>query len=214
MAKAAGPGSPLLKRNGYSKEATMKRSMGARALVYPTPIFVVGTYDKSGKPNIMTAAWGGICCSSPPCVAVSIRKPRHTYENIKIHEAFTVSIPSEKYVREVDYVGTVSGKNTDKFKDTGLSPVKSDVVNAPYVKEFPFVLECKLRHTIELGIHTQFVGEILDMKAEEDVLDADGIPDIEKAKPFLYAPECMAYYGVGKYLGKAFSLGKQIQEND
>jgi flavin reductase (DIM6/NTAB) family NADH-FMN oxidoreductase RutF len=77
----------------------LKKSIGARALVYPTPIFAVGTYDKSGKPNIMTAAWGGICCSSPPCVAVSIRKPHYTYENMKIHEAFTVSIPSEKYVR-------------------------------------------------------------------------------------------------------------------
>jgi flavin reductase (DIM6/NTAB) family NADH-FMN oxidoreductase RutF len=203
----------MVKGNGFSKDATMKKSIGARALVYPTPIFVVGTYDKSGKPNIMTAAWGGICCSSPPCVAVSIRKACHTYENIKIHEAFTVSIPSEKYVREVDYVGMVSGKNRDKFKVTGLTPVKSDVVNAPYVKEFPFVLECKLRHTIELGIHTQFVGEILDMKAEEDVLGANGIPDIERVKPFLYAPGYMAYYGIGKYLGKAFSLGKQVQEN-
>jgi flavin reductase (DIM6/NTAB) family NADH-FMN oxidoreductase RutF len=192
----------------------MKKSIGARTLVYPTPIFVVGTYDKSGKPNVMTAAWGGICCSSPPCVAVSIRNPRHTYENMKIHEAFTVSIPSEKYVREVDYVGMVSGKNKDKFKVTGLTPVKSDVVNAPYVKEFPFVLECKLRHTIELGSHTQFVGEILDVKAEEDILGANGAPDIEKVKPFLYAPEYNAYYGIGKYLGKAFSLGKELRESN
>jgi flavin reductase (DIM6/NTAB) family NADH-FMN oxidoreductase RutF len=204
---------PMVNRNGFSKEAVMKKSIGARALVYPTPIFVVGTYDKSGKPNIMTAAWGGICCSSPPCVAVSIRKPHHTYENIRANEAFTVSIPSEKYVREVDYVGTVSGKNRDKFKATGLTPVESDVVHAPYVKEFPFVLECKLRHTFELGIHTQFVGEILDLKAEEDVLGANGIPDIEKVMPFLYAPEYMAYYGIGKFLGKAFSLGKEIRES-
>jgi flavin reductase (DIM6/NTAB) family NADH-FMN oxidoreductase RutF len=196
-----------------SKEAMMKKSIGARPLVYPTPIFVVGTYDKSGKPNIMTAAWGGICCSSPPCVAVSIRKPCHTYENIKIHEAFTVSIPSEKYVKEVDYVGMVSGKNRDKFKATGLTPVKSGVVNAPYVEEFPFALECKLRHAFELGIHTQFVGEILDIKAEEDVLDVNGIPDIEKVMPFSYVPEHMSYYGFGEFLGKAFSLGKEIREN-
>jgi flavin reductase (DIM6/NTAB) family NADH-FMN oxidoreductase RutF len=191
----------------------MKKSVGAKALVFPTPIFIVGTYDKEGKPNIMTAAWGGICCSKPPCVCVSIRKQRHTYENIGVHQAFTVSIPSEKYVREVDYVGMVSGKNKDKFKVTGLTAVKSEVVNAPYVKEFPFVLECKLRHTFELGIHTQFVGEIMDVKAEEEVLGANGLPDIEKVKPFSYAPEYMAYYGTGKSLGKAFSLGKEIRED-
>jgi len=60
----------------------MKKSIGAKTLVYPTPVFVVGTYDKDGKPNVMTAAWGGICCSNPPCVAVSLRKPRYSLERL------------------------------------------------------------------------------------------------------------------------------------
>ena len=121
----------------------MKKSIGAQTLVYPAPVFVVGTYDLEEKPNVMTAAWGGICCSVPPCVAVSIREATYSYRNILDRKAFTISIPSEKYVKEADYFGMVSGKNVDKFSATGLTPAKSEVVDAPYVNEFPFVLECQ-----------------------------------------------------------------------
>ena len=153
----------------------MKKSIGAKTVVYPTPVFVVGTYDSEGKPNAMTAAWGGICCSRPPCVAVSLRKATYSYSNIVTREAFTVSIPSEKYVKEADYFGTVSGRNQDKFATTGLTPVRSKLIDAPYVDEFPFVLECKLLHTIEIGLHTQFIGEIVNIMAEESVLDERGL---------------------------------------
>jgi flavin reductase (DIM6/NTAB) family NADH-FMN oxidoreductase RutF len=188
----------------------MKKSVGARALVYPTPVFVVGTYDKQGKPNVMTAAWGGICCSDPPCVSVAIRKPRQTYENLLAHRAFTVSIPSRDYIREVDYFGTVSGKKTDKFGTTKLTPLKSDLVYAPFVKEFPFALECRVLHNLDIGVHTLFVGEILDIKAEDSVLGENGLPHPQKVRSFLYAPEYGTYYAVGELLGKAFSLGKEI----
>jgi len=188
----------------------MKKSIGAKTIVYPTPVFVIGTYDKAGKPNVMTAAWGGICCSRPPCVAVSLRKATYTYGNIMEHKAFTISIPSEHYVTEADYFGLVSGKEKDKLSAAGLTPVKSDLVNAPYVQEFPLVLECTVLHTLEIGLHTQFVGEIIDVKADEAVLGEKGLPDIEKVGPFLYAPESRGYYGVGDYLGEAFSIGKGI----
>ena len=188
----------------------MKKSIGAKTIIYPIPILVVGTYDKAGKPNVMTAAWGGICCSSPPCVAVSLRKATYSYGNIVERKAFTINIPSETYVKEIDYFGIVSGKNKDKFSATGLTPVKSDLVDAPYVKEFPFALECRLLHTIEIGLHTQFIGEIMDIKADESMLDENGSLDIEKIKPILFAPESRTYYRVGQYLGKAFSIGKEI----
>ncbi len=188
----------------------MKKSIGAKTIIYPIPILVVGTYDKAGKPNVMTAAWGGICCSSPPCVAVSLRKATYSYGNIIERKAFTINIPSETYVKEIDYFGIVSGKNKDKFSATGLTPVKSDLVDAPYVKEFPFALECRLLHTIEIGLHTQFIGEIMDIKADESMLDENGSLDIEKIKPILFAPESRTYYRVGQYLGKAFSIGKEI----
>jgi len=190
----------------------MKKSIGAQTIVYPTPVFVVGSYDKESRPNVMTAAWGGICCSSPPCVTVSLRKATYSYGNIVEREAFTVSIPSEKHVKEADYFGIASGKKTDKFSATGLTPVKSELVDAPYVEEFPFVLECKLRYTFEIGLHTQFVGEILDVKVEQAVLGDKGLPDIEKIRPIVFAPQNQEYYGFGPFLGKAFSIGKNIRD--
>ena len=188
----------------------MKKSLGGRTLLYPTPVSVVGTYDTKGKPNMMTAAWVGICCSKPPCVAVSLRKATYTYGSIVERKAFTINIPSEKYVKETDYIGIASGREVDKFSIAKLTPVKSDLVDAPYVKEFPLVLECKLLHTIEIGLHTQFIGEVVDVKADDDVLE-NGLPDMKKVNPILYAPEVRAYYGVGKHLGKAHSLGKEMQ---
>jgi flavin reductase (DIM6/NTAB) family NADH-FMN oxidoreductase RutF len=190
----------------------MKKSLGAKTIVYPTPVFVVGSYDKGDRPNVMTASWGGICCSSPPCIAVALRKVTYSHGNITDRKAFTINIPSEAYLKEADYFGLVSGKDTDKFAATKLTPIKSELVDAPYIREFPFVLECKLIHTIEVGLHTQFIGEIMDIKAEESMLDEKGVLDIGKVKPFLFAPESRNYYGIGKYLGKAFSAGKEIQE--
>jgi len=188
----------------------MKIPMGAKTLVYPTPVWVVGTYDRAGKPNIMTAAWGGICCPKPPCVTVSLRKATYTYDCIVNRKSYTISMPSEAHAKEADYSGTVSGKNTDKFMATGLTPVRSDLVDAPYVKEFPVVLECRLLHTLEIGLHTQFIGEIIDVKADESVLGDNGMPDILKIKPLVFDPGNTGYYGIGTSIGKAFSIGKTI----
>ncbi len=186
----------------------MKKSLGAKTIVYPAPVFIVGTYDKNGKPNAMNVAWGGLCCSSPPAIAISLRKATYTYGNIVERKAFTINIPSETHVKEADYFGIVTGGKEDKFAATKLTAVKSDRVDAPFIMEFPLVLECSLKHTIEIGLHTQFIGEIVDVKADESVLGQDGVIDIEKVKPFFYAPEIRAYYGVGRRLGKAFSIGK------
>jgi flavin reductase (DIM6/NTAB) family NADH-FMN oxidoreductase RutF len=191
-------------------EDTVKKSIGAKTIVYPTPVLIVGTYDPSGRPNVMAAAWGGICCSRPPCVSVSLRKATYTYGNIVAREAFTVSVPSDVYVKQADHFGIASGRNEDKFSVSGLTPVASEFVDAPYVSEFPFALECRLLHTLEIGLHTLFVGEIVDVKADESVLDEEGTLDIEKVRPFLYAPGNRAYYGVGECLGSAFSIGKDI----
>jgi flavin reductase (DIM6/NTAB) family NADH-FMN oxidoreductase RutF len=191
-------------------EETMKKSVGARTVVYPTPVFAVGTYDSDDNANVMTAAWGGICCSSPPCIAVSLRKATYTYGNITSRKAFTISIPSEDYVGEADYFGIVSGRTVEKFNVTGLTPVKSDLVDAPYIDEFPFVLECTLLHTLEIGLHTQFIGEIVGVKAEESVLGKSDMIDIERVRPLIYAPDNQAYYGIGRNVGKAFSIGKRI----
>jgi flavin reductase (DIM6/NTAB) family NADH-FMN oxidoreductase RutF len=191
----------------------MKKSLGSKTLLYPTPAWVVGTYDGDGKANVMTIAWGGICCSKPPCVGISLRKATHTYGNIMERKAFTINVPSEVYAKEVDFLGLVSGRDVDKLSVTGLTPVKSDLIDAPYLSEFPVILECRVIHTFEIGLHTQFIGEILDVKADESVLGERGLPDIEKVRPIIFSPERRVYHRVGKYLGDAFSIGKAIRKD-
>jgi flavin reductase (DIM6/NTAB) family NADH-FMN oxidoreductase RutF len=188
----------------------MKKSLGAETIVPTTPVWVVGTYDKDGKSNVMTAAWGGVCCSKPPCIYVSLRKATYTYSNIVKRKAFTVSIPSENYAKEADYFGIVSGKKIDKFLATGLTPVKSDLVDAPYVKEFPLIIECKLNKVVEIGLHTEFIGEIMDVKADSSVLNEKTLPDIGKVKPIIWNMAGMMYHKVGDPVGQAFSIGKEI----
>lgn len=188
----------------------MKESIGAKTIIYPTPVLVIGTYDKAGKPNVMTAAWAGICCSAPPCVGVSLRKATYSYGNIIERKAFTVNVPSENYAKEADYFGIASGRDVDKLSKAGLTPMRSELVDAPYIKEFPLVLECRLKQVVEIGLHTQFIGEILDVKAEGDMLGDGDLPDIEKIRPILFTPESRKYYRTGKMLGKAFSIGKEL----
>lgn len=189
----------------------MKKSFGATTLIFPTPVWCVGSYDKEGKPNVMTIAWGGICCSKPPCVTISLRKATYTYGNIMERQAYTLNVPSEKHAKEADYFGMASGKTADKFAATGLTPVKSDLVDAPFIQEFPMVLECKMIHSYEIGLHTHFVGEIMDVKVDEECLDDKSLPDIGKVRPLIYAPECRLYYGVGSEIAEAFSVGKQVK---
>jgi flavin reductase (DIM6/NTAB) family NADH-FMN oxidoreductase RutF len=188
----------------------MKKSMGAKTLAFTTPTWVIGTYDRNGKPNAAAVAWAGICCSKPPCVGISLRKATYSYGNILDKKAFTVNVPSEKYLKETDYFGIESGRDGDKFAKTGLTAIKSDIVDAPYIKEFPLILECRVIHTIEIGLHTQFIAEILDVKAEEGMLGKDGLADIEKIRPIVFVPEVRKYYGIGRYIGDAFSIGKGI----
>jgi flavin reductase (DIM6/NTAB) family NADH-FMN oxidoreductase RutF len=188
-----------------------KRSLGARTLAQPCPVWVIGSYDKSGAPNVMTASWTGICCSRPPCIAVSLRSATYTHGNISANGAFTVNVPSERYAREAAYFGSVSGRDTDKFAATGLTPVPGDSVSAPYVEEFPLVIECRLLRTIELGLHTMFIGEIVSVKADEAVLGEDGTPDIEKLRPILFAPGNDDFFAVGGSIGSTRELAGEVK---
>jgi len=187
-----------------------KKSLGASTILVPTPAWIIGTYDSAGKPNAMTVAWAGICCSQPPCVAISVRKATYTYRCLLAHKAFTVNVGHERYVKEIDYFGLVSGEDTDKFSTTGLTPVRSNVVDAPYIQEFPLVLECQVMHTMEIGFHTQFIGKILDVKADHDVIGDGGAPDVEKIRPVIFTPSQRTYHGIGQLLGDAFSLGDEV----
>ncbi len=186
-----------------------KVSLGPQPEIMPKPALVIGSYSADNEPDIMTAAWAGIVNSSPLCVGVSVRPSRKTYDNIMATGSFTINVPSEQYVAEMDYVGNISGHNEDKFKKLGLTPVKSELVNAPYVGEFPIVLECKVIDTLHLGTHVQFIGEVMDTKANRNVLYANGKRvDAKKVKPIIF--EHGSYFAYGKPLGKPFHIYKTL----
>jgi flavin reductase (DIM6/NTAB) family NADH-FMN oxidoreductase RutF len=192
--------------------AQTKKSLGPKPVLYPTPVLVIGTYDKARHPNFMTAAWGGVCCSSPPCVCVSVRKKaRYTYGNLMDRGAFTLSVPSEDYVDQVDYIGMVSGAEVDKLAVTALTAVDSDLVDAPYIQEFPLILECKVLDVAELGVHVQFVGEVMDVKVDRACLDESGTVSAPLIRPLVFGPEEGAYYGLGPLVGKAFAVGRRFK---
>ncbi|MEN6518097.1 MAG: flavin reductase family protein [Methanospirillum sp.] len=187
-----------------------KRSIGPLTTLGVHPVLVVGSYDVDGRPNAMVVAWGGICSSNPPSVAVSIRHAPYTHAGISARKAFTVSVPSEAHLAEADLFGMVSGRDLDKFAASGLTPVRAEHVNAPYVGEFPLVLECRLIETVELGSHTQFVGEIVDVKVDEDCLVENGRPELARIRPFLFDPFGNGYCAVGPRVGDAFSAGRRF----
>lgn len=192
-----------------------KVRLDPNTILHPHPVLLVGTYGADGKPNLMNAAWGGICCSKPPCLAVSLREATLTYHNILHSQAFTVGIPSKQFVEAADYVGIVSGRDRDKFKGIGMTALKSEKVNAPLAAELPYSLECTLVQHHLLGLHTIFIGEIVGVLADEDVLGENGLPDIEKVHAILYGGfGSNHYFAVGEKLGKAFSVGKGLNRRD
>jgi len=190
----------------------MKKSLGPGTLALPTPVWAVGSYDEDGRPNAMIAAWGGICCSQPPCLTVSVRPGRHTFAGIMRHKAFTVSVCPQSLAAEADFLGLVSGRKTDKFAATGLTPVRGEQVNAPYIDEFPLVVECTLIHSHDLGAHTLMVGEIMDVKCDADKLLDGRHPDPALVQPLVYAPGAGTYHGLGPVVAKGFHAGKAFMK--
>lgn len=173
-----------------------KRNIGARIAIYPVPLYLVGTYDRKGKPNVMTVGWGGVCCSVPPCLSVSVRKETHTYDALMERRAFTVNLPSAEFAGIVSYVGSVSGKDENKFDKCGITPERSEFVDAPYIKEMPVNLECSIIQIHEIGSHVQFVGEIINVKIDDNL--SEGVPYIEQCPPIVYAVgNNNRYYSLG-----------------
>jgi len=139
---------------------------------------------------------------------VSLRAATASHGNILARKAFTISLPRRDQAAQADYFGLVSGRKVDKFSVTGLTPLKAEFVDAPCVAEFPRVVQCEVVHVHELGLHTQFIGEVKDVKIDEACLDADGHVDVGKLDPIALALEAGGYFALGALLGPAFSIGK------
>jgi len=189
----------------------VKKSLGAATIALPLPAWVICTYDEQGKPNAMTASWTGVCCSVPPCAYFSARKSRYTHGSVIASGAFTINIPGVPQAPVTDYFGIASGRKVDKISAAGLTVVAAEHVKAPYLEEFPLILECRLVQQIELGSHTMFIGEIVDVKCEEALLATQGKIAGAALEPFIYSTGDSTYYAVGNALGGGYQLGSEFK---
>lgn len=185
----------------------MRKNFGAKPMLYPMPVLIIGTFDKNGTPDAMNAAWGGI--SEEKEISICISEDHKTTKNILETGCFTVSIPDVKNTVAADYVGIVSGNDTpDKIEKAGWTFEKSELINAPVFNELPFTLECKL--TSYDAETCRLVGEIINVSADESIL-TDGKIDLKKFFPITFDPSNHTYVTLGETVGKAFSDGKKLK---
>ena len=186
----------------------MRKNFGAKAILYPMPVLIIGTYDENGKPNAMNAAWGGI--SEETQISICVDDGHKTAKNVVKAGGFTVSIADAENVVACDYVGIVSGnKEPDKIEKTGWHVTKSEFVNAPLFDELPMALECKL---ISYDEETcRLVGEIVNVCADERILDENGKFDLNKINPITYDSVHHIYRKIGDVVGNVFSDGIELK---
>ena len=187
----------------------MKKDLGVQQAVYPMPVLMIATYDENGKVDVMNAAWGNIC--APDKIALFISEPHKTTKNIRKVKAFTVSLANRATIDEADFFGIASGNTMDdKFERTGMTARKSDKVNAPIIEEFPLVMECELAEIVESEHLHAVVGTIVNVAAEESVLDADGKVDPAKLDALAFDNFRSGYYAMGEKAGQAWSNGNKL----
>jgi flavin reductase (DIM6/NTAB) family NADH-FMN oxidoreductase RutF len=182
-----------------------KTTLGPEALLFPTPSVLVGTVVDD-RANFMTAAWCGVASSKPPAISVAVRGERHTLKGILAHKEFSINVPSAGMATEVDFCGIYSGRKEDKSKVFDL--FSGDLKHAPLVAACPLNLECRLRHTLDLGAHILVIGEVIQTHVNDDCL-TDGKPDATKIDPLVYSAGSGNYQRLGAIVGKAFSIGKK-----
>ena len=166
--------------------------------LFPLPVMLISCADKKGSKNLITLAWVSKVCAEPPMLAIAVRSSRYSYQMIKETGEFVVNVPTEPIMRQVDFCGNKSGKDMDKFKETGLTPESASKVKAPIVKECPANFECKVRQSVHLGSHDLFVGEVVAVTIDKSILDAQGKIDYAKAKPIVYAAP--GYWSLAKQI--------------
>jgi flavin reductase (DIM6/NTAB) family NADH-FMN oxidoreductase RutF len=184
-----------------------KQKIGPMPLLWPHPTVLVGA-DVDGVPDFAAVAWTGVAASNPPQVNVSLQPHRHSLKGIFQNRTFSVNIPSVDLVKETDYCGLVSGKDTDKAADCGFEVFYGETAGAPMIMSFPMNLECNVRHLLDLGSHILVVGQIKEVHVSEDCL-TEGRPDINKIKPFVFGPG--RYFKIGEAFADAFRVGKTLK---
>jgi flavin reductase (DIM6/NTAB) family NADH-FMN oxidoreductase RutF len=179
--------------------------------IYPKPAFLVGA-NVNGDANFMAVAWSGIVNSEPPMISVSIRPQRHTIKGIRQNRTFSVNVPSESQMKEMDYCGIYSGAREDKNKICGFTVFYGKLDTAPFIEQCPVGLACKVVHELELGTHFMFIGRIEEIHASDSAL-TNGLPDVDKIRPIVYSSGAQrVYHGLGKKLGPAHKSGMELKK--
>ena len=186
----------------------MRKNFGPKTMCYPMPVYIIATYNADGTPNAMNAAWGGI--SEENEISICVDDRHKTAENLLARKAFTVSMATANFVAACDYVGIVSGnKEPDKFAKAGFHATKSEFVDAPLIDELPMALECELLSYDEETC--RLVGRIVNVCADESVLDTNGKVDVAKLQPITYDPMSHHYLVLGEKVGQAFHDGVALK---
>lgn len=181
------------------------KSFGVQPYLFPMPVLMIATYSENDQVNMMNMAWGGICGENK--VALNISAGHKTAQNLKARGAFTISVADVAHMEAADYLGTASGNQVpDKFARTGLTAVKSELVDAPVVTDFPVTLECKVASMAEQDGDLHVVGEIVNALAREDVLTNDKV-DPAKVNALIFDQFQAGYYSIGQKVGQAWEAG-------
>jgi flavin reductase (DIM6/NTAB) family NADH-FMN oxidoreductase RutF len=178
----------------------MKIERKPSAALLPTPVVLlsVAGHGKE-KPNIITLAWAGTVCSTPPMLSVAIRPTRHSHRLVNAAREFVVNVPRAEQLEEVDLAGVWSGAEHDKFKELGLTATPASRVNAPLIEECPINIECVVKHQLLLGVHDLYIAEIVAVQYDEDVLDERGHVRTRNLTPIAFMEG--EYWSLGERIG-------------
>ena len=187
----------------------MLKDLGVKPYTFPMPVLMIATYGEDGKVDVMNMAWGGVCAEN--MVALNIDEDHKTSANIKARGAFTLSIADIPHIEAAHFFGIATGnKMEDKFERSGLHAVKSGRVDAPVVEEFPLTLECKVVECQHTAYGFRVLGEIVNVLADEKVLDEKGKVIPEKLNAFVFDQCRSGYYAVGEKVGQAWQTGAKL----
>ncbi|MDR0427223.1 MAG: flavin reductase family protein [Dysgonamonadaceae bacterium] len=179
----------------------MKQDWKPGTLIYPLPAVLISVGSDESEYNVFTVSWTGTICSDPAMCYISVRPERHSYSILKKNMEFVINLTTVELANATDWCGVRSGKNFDKFKEMNLTPKEAHVVKAPYIEESPLCIECRVREIIPLGTHDMFIAEVVNILADDALIDTEtGGFNMKKAGLLVYAHG--KYYGLGDFIGK------------
>ena len=189
----------------------MMKDFGVRPYLYPMPTYMIGTYNEDDTVDVMMMAWGGICAED--MVALNLEAEHKTVANLKARKAFTLAVPGTDTLAASDFLGIASAnKMADKFARTGLHAVRSQRVDAPVITEYPLTLECEVVEMQDQPYGLRVLGRILNVMADEKVLDEAGKIDAGKLQAFAFDQMRNGYYAVGDRIGQAWHSGAGLMK--